>query len=213
VGLPPELLNRVFDVFFQQPQSIDRSKGGLGLGLAIVRSLTEMHGGRVSAFSEGPGRGSEFVVELPAQAAVETAGAARATGAATKAEGQSPRRVLVVDDNADAADTLADLLTDLGYVARATYDAVSALDVIRSFRPELCFLDIGLPVMDGYELATRVRQMPEAAGVRLVAVTGYGRDADRQRARAAGFDGHLVKPVSLETLDRVLTAGAPNLAG
>ncbi len=217
VGLPPELLNRVFDVFFQQPQSIDRSKGGLGLGLAIVRSLTEMHGGRVSAFSDGPGKGSEFVVELPAQAALETAGVARGPAAtaagATKAGGQNPRRVLVVDDNADAADTLADLLTDLGYVARAAYDAVSALDLIRSFRPELCFLDIGLPVIDGYELASRVRQMSEAAGVRLVAVTGYGRDADRQRARAAGFDGHLVKPVSLETLDRVLTAGAPSLAG
>ncbi len=116
--------------------------------------------------------------------------------------------MLVVDDNADAADTLADLLTDLGYFARATYDAVSALELIRSFRPEVCFLDIGLPVIDGYELASRMRQMPEAAGVRLVAVTGYGRDADRRRAREAGFDGHLVKPVNLDALDRVLAEGA-----
>ncbi len=209
VGLPPELLDRVFEIFFQQRQSLDRSKGGLGLGLAIVRSLVEMHGGRVAAHSPGLGQGSEFVVELPAVEPAEdlrpppahlTSGG---PGHATRS-GETGLRVLVVDDNVDAADTLADLLGDLGYSVRATYDAVSALELAGRFDPEVCFLDIGLPVMDGYELAQRLRQAENAAGRRLIAVTGYGQDADRRRARAAGFDGHLVKPVSLDALEGVL---------
>jgi CheY-like chemotaxis protein len=208
VGLPPELLDRVFEIFFQQPQSIDRSKGGLGLGLAIVRSLIEMHGGRVSVRSEGLGKGSEFVVELPAVTPAEdlrSPPAAHLTSESHAApRGPERARVMVVDDNADAADTLAELLTDLGYRTRATYDAVSALELANSFKPDVCFLDIGLPVMDGYELAQRLRQADSTHARRLIAVTGYGQDADRQRARAAGFDAHLVKPVSLDALEKVL---------
>jgi signal transduction histidine kinase/DNA-binding response OmpR family regulator len=161
VGLTPEVLERVFDVFFQQPQALDRSKGGLGL--AIVRSLVEMHGGRVAAHSEGPGRGSEFIVDWPAVSAALEAPAARAVAAGIgDRPGARPARgrVLVVDDNADAADTLADLLTGMGYLARATYDPVSALELARGFAPQICFLDIGLPAA---RARRRVRRPPGQA--------------------------------------------------
>jgi signal transduction histidine kinase len=208
VGLPPELLDRVFEIFFQQPQSIDRSKGGLGLGLAIVRSLVAMHGGQVAAHSEGLARGSEFVVELPALLGVEDLRNPPAAHLTSGIVGPAPdghrRRILVVDDNIDAADTLADLLTDLGYQVRATYDALSALELVPNFKPDVCMLDIGLPVIDGYELAHRLRRGAATPSMRLVAVTGYGQDGDRQRARDAGFDDHLVKPVNVDALERVL---------
>jgi signal transduction histidine kinase/DNA-binding response OmpR family regulator len=209
VGLPPDLLDRVFEIFFQQPQSMDRSKGGLGLGLAIVRSLVEMHGGRVSAHSDGLGKGSDFVVDLPALPAAEDLRnpppallSSDLTGRGAKDE---RKRVLVVDDNTDAADMLVDLLADLGYTAKATYDAASALAQAPAFQPDICLLDIGLPVMDGYELASRLRHGPTDGVLRLVAVTGYGQDADRARAREAGFDAHLVKPVSLDALEQALS--------
>jgi len=149
------------------------------------------------------------VVELPAVAPVEDLRSpppAHLTSQGHPAHGreQDRPRVMVVDDNVDAADTLADLLADLGYQTRATYDAVSALELAGSFKPEVCFLDIGLPVMDGYELAQRLRQAEGGRARRLIAVTGYGQDSDRQRARQAGFDGQLVKPVSLDALETVL---------
>ncbi len=208
VGLPPELLDRVFEIFFQQPQSIDRSKGGLGLGLAIVRSLVDMHGGRVGAHSEGLGKGSEFVVELPALPTAEDLRnpppAHLTSDLRPRPAAEQRRRVLVVDDNVDAADSLVDLLTDLGFVARASYDAVTALAQAPAFQPDIGLLDIGLPVMDGYELASRLREALPGQALRLIAVTGYGQDADRRRARDAGFDAHLVKPVNLEALEREL---------
>jgi signal transduction histidine kinase/DNA-binding response OmpR family regulator len=208
VGLAPELLDRVFEIFFQQPQSIDRSKGGLGLGLAIVRSLVEMHGGRVSARSEGLGKGSEFIVELPALPSAEDLRnpplALLSSDLSGRGSADQQKRVLVVDDNADAADMLVDLLDDLGYVAKASYDAASALAQAPAFDPDICLLDIGLPVMDGYELAARLRRDPIDRDLRLVAVTGYGQDADRIRALEAGFDAHLVKPVSLDALEQAL---------
>ena len=209
VGIPPELLDRVFDIFFQQPQSIDRSKGGLGLGLAIVHNLVELHGGRVSAHSEGLGRGSEFVVELPALAGADgplatgRMGLVRAADQVTVAT--ATRRVLVVDDNVDAAEGLAEMLEALGYQAKAAHDAFAALEVASTFRPDIYLLDIGLPVMDGYELAARLRSESLIGDdTRIIAVTGYGQDGDRHRAREAGFDAHVVKPVSIDALTRAM---------
>jgi signal transduction histidine kinase len=209
VGIAPELLDRVFDIFFQQPQSIDRSKGGLGLGLAIVHNLVELHGGRVSARSEGPGRGSEFVVELPALAD-DNEVLATARRSLVLADDELPmaaaaKRVLVVDDNVDAADGLVELLETLGYKAKAAHDAFAALELAPTFRPDICLVDIGLPVMDGYELAARLRSASLIGDeTRIIAVTGYGQDGDRRRARAAGFDAHVVKPVSLDALTRAM---------
>jgi len=210
VGIPPEIIDRIFDVFFQEPQAIDRSKGGLGLGLAIVRNLVDLHGGRVSARSDGPDRGSEFTVELPlAAAATQIMTPAAAQVAESKPDGSAHgRRILLVDDNADAANSLAELLSRLGYQVRAVHDAVAALEVAPLFKPDFCLLDIGLPIMDGYELAGRLRMSNLIeTQTRIIAVTGYGQDADRQRARAAGFDAHIVKPVDMDALMRALGAG------
>ena len=203
VGIPPEILDRIFDVFFQEPQAIDRSKGGLGLGLAIVRNLVDLHGGRVSARSDGAGRGSEFTVELPlAGAARAAASGPAAPTAGVKPQQREPgRRILLVDDNADAATSLAELLSQVGFQVRAVHDAVAALEVAPLFKPDFCLLDIGLPIMDGYELAARLRMSRLIDDqTRIIAVTGYGQDADRQRARAAGFDAHIVKPVDMDAL-------------
>jgi len=209
VGIPPEIINRIFDVFFQEPQAIDRSKGGLGLGLAIVRNLVDLHGGRVGAHSEGPGRGSEFTVELPLMPAAQPAPAV-AMSPPPGAKPERPhrgRRILLVDDNVDAANSLAELLSQLGYQVRAVHDAVAALEVAPLFNPDFCLLDIGLPIMDGYELAARLRMSKLIDDkTRIIAVTGYGQDADRQRARAAGFDAHIVKPVDMDALMRALDA-------
>ncbi|HEY8926343.1 MAG TPA: response regulator, partial [Polyangia bacterium] len=208
VGIPADMLDRLFDLFYQQPQALDRAKGGLGLGLAIVKSLVELHGGTVVARSEGPGKGSEFTVSLPAGATdgVRTPPAIGLVAAAGAVRASDRRlRVLIVDDNVDAADGLAELVMAMGHEVRAAHDAMAAFEVASTFRPELCFLDIGLPVMDGYELAGRLRESQALApDARMVAVTGYGQDADRQRALEAGFDEHMVKPVTLEMLSRAL---------
>jgi signal transduction histidine kinase/CheY-like chemotaxis protein len=209
-GIAPHMLDRIFDMFVQQPQASDRSKGGLGLGLAIVRSLVELHGGTVSAASDGPGTGSEFVVELPlARDAEETRSAAaptrRGLGTETPAAAPADGRILVVDDNQDAASTIAQVLRGLGYDVAVAHDGPSALGIAREFRPSICLLDIGLPVMDGYELAQRLREiegLPQ--DFRLIAITGYGRGADQQRSKDMGFSSHLVKPVNVATLTKVL---------
>ena len=199
-GIAPQLLPRVFDLFVQGEQAIDREAGGLGLGLAIVRMLVEMHGGTVAAFSEGPGHGSSFIVRLPSSTE-QMEPAAQSEPAPPEVSGG---RILVVDDNADAASTLADLLQLVGYEARCAGDGESALALLDDYVPELALLDIGLPGMDGYELARRLRADPRMAGARLVALTGYGRDNDRARALAARFDEHLVKPVTADRLLEVL---------
>jgi CheY-like chemotaxis protein/anti-sigma regulatory factor (Ser/Thr protein kinase) len=210
VGIAPEMLSSVFDLFVQQPQSLDRSKGGLGLGLAIVRSLTELHGGHVTATSAGPGKGSEFTVELPLAAGTEAIVAVDAVAGGSPrvvSDWQVPsrRRILVVDDNQDAAQILAELLVQLGFEVHVAHDGPSALAAASSFRPHICLLDIGLPVMDGYELAERLRRMPGLpAELRMIAITGYGQDADRLRSRAAGFNAHMVKPVSWDALTKLL---------
>jgi PAS domain S-box-containing protein len=204
-GIEPSLLPCVFDIFTQGVRTPDRTQGGLGIGLALVKSLVALHGGQVKARSEGPGRGSVFEVTLPllAEAAPATGTAAPAGAGARPAAG---RRILVVDDNADAATSLGELLAALGHEVRVRFDGKSALDEVGAFGPEVLVLDIGLPDIDGYELARRLRGAPETATARYLALTGYGQAHDRTLARAAGFDHHFVKPVDIAALQAVLEA-------
>jgi signal transduction histidine kinase/CheY-like chemotaxis protein len=209
IGIPAEMQSRVFDMFVQQPQALDRAKGGLGLGLTIVRSLVALHGGTVAVSSDGPRKGSEFVIELPLAARAEPAESGprgRSTSEAQSAPPSSRARILVVDDNQDAAVILAEYLAELGHVVETAEDGPSALDVARAFKPTICLVDIGLPVMDGYELARRLRDLEGVPrDVRLIALTGYGLDSDRRRSAEAGFDSHLVKPVDLDVLEKELS--------
>nr|HEX4314820.1 ATP-binding protein [Kofleriaceae bacterium] len=202
-GISHELLPHVFDLFVQERQNIDRARGGLGLGLAIVRNLVQLHGGRIDAASAGPGRGSTFTVRLPRVAAIVEAPEPSLPVAAPQARAASGT-VLVVDDNADAAVLLADLLESRGYTARVAHDPTEALRVAGEFVPDVAVLDIGLPDMDGYELARRLRALPAWRDVTLLALSGYGQEPDRARSADAGFAQHLVKPVDLATLSRYL---------
>jgi signal transduction histidine kinase/ActR/RegA family two-component response regulator len=211
VGISPELLPHVFDLFTQAPQTLARSQGGLGLGLAIVRRLVELHGGRVEAHSAGPGTGSEFVVTLPYSEGRAPSDVAR-EAPRPAGQGQASRRILVVDDNEDAGDTLAEALRDGGHDVRVATDGPGALAVAAEFGPDIVLLDIGLPVMDGYEVARRLRQRTDPRPPRLLALTGYGQEKDRARALAAGFDDHIVKPVNLDDLFARLDRLAPTLA-
>ncbi len=206
IGIAPHMLTRVFELFVQQRQSIDRSQGGLGLGLAIVRNLVEMHGGEVSAASEGEGRGSEFTVTLPGAEAGAAAAQPSSHAATTIASAAGRARLLVVDDNDDAGMLLTEALDAIGYQVRRAVDGPGALRLAREFRPHLALLDLGLPVMDGYELAQRLREEADSGPLRLVAVTGYGQVEDKRRSAEAGFDAHLVKPVALDQLEQVLAA-------
>ena len=200
-GIPPELLPSVFDMFVQGKRTIERSQGGLGLGLSIVRSLVELHGGSVRASSPGPGRGTEIEVSLPALHELPAGDEARAVEPAVPASG---RRILIVDDNCDAADLLAEALAVFGFCTRTAYDGPSALTAAGEFAPDIALLDIGLPVMDGYELARRLRESERGRDMRLVAVTGYGQYSDQVAARAAGFDEHFIKPIDLDALASAL---------
>ena len=200
-GIPRELLPHVFDLFVQSERTLDRAQGGLGIGLSLVKGLVEMHGGTITAASEGPQRGSTFTVQLPRAAPPEV------VDGANELLSVPMRRVLIVDDNVDAADSLAQLLKGNGHEVETAYSATAALECLACRSPEFVLLDIGLPELDGYQLAGRVRALPHLSATRLIAVTGYGQAEDRQRARAAGFDDHLVKPVDLPALDRIL-AGA-----
>jgi CheY-like chemotaxis protein len=203
-GIASDMLPRVFDLFVQERQNLDRSRGGLGLGLAIVRNLVELHGGRVEVASEGPGSGSTFRVRLPLveTVALETVPAAAVT--ARPSPSAESRTVLVVDDNVDAAMLLADLLSARGYETQIAHDAPAVLRLGADEVPDIALVDIGLPAMDGYELARRLREQPAWRGVTMLAVTGYGQNTDRERSKEAGFDQHLVKPIDLATLERYL---------
>ena len=198
IGISEDMLPRVFDVFAQEGQAIDRAHGGLGLGLAIVRSLVELHGGHVIARSQGTGFGAEFEIRVP-PAALTTASPTDTDEPAFRSLSglKKGSRILIVDDNQDAARSLAAMLTHHGHATCVALDGPSALRVAQDFGPEIALLDIGLPGMDGYELAGRLRQTPGLRDVRLIALTGYGQESDRQRSAAAGFDMHLVKPIDL----------------
>jgi CheY-like chemotaxis protein len=199
-GMTPELLTRAFDLFVQETRSLDRAHGGLGIGLTLVRTLVRMHGGSVRAFSEGPGRGSELVVRLPLAPRVEPLPSAEPQGPPGEAGG--PLRVLIVDDNADAATAVGQLMQILGHEVALAKDGPAALAAAATAKPDLILLDIGLPGMDGYDVAARLRAAGHTRAA-LVALTGYGREDDVRRSREAGFDHHLVKPVDLAQLERI----------
>jgi two-component system CheB/CheR fusion protein len=211
MGIPPELLPKMFDLFTQAERTLDRAEGGLGIGLTLVRRLTEMHDGVVQAFSAGPGAGSEFVVRLPLLPDVSPAlAAAHEPGDGKRARAAVTHRILVVDDNRDSADSLAMLLRLVGHEVRTAHDGRQALVVAAAYRPDLVLLDIGLPGLDGFTVARHLRSQPELAGAVLVALTGYGSDEDRRQAQAAGFNHHMVKPLDLDALQELLTALEPH---
>jgi len=200
IGIPRDLLPRVFDLFTQAERPLDRSHGGLGIGLTIVKRLVEMHGGSVQAHSAGPGMGSEFEVHLPIAAI--TRQPVIATANKTTAHGHL--RVVIVEDNYDAAEALTMLLELFGHQATIVADGLTAIDVVRDGAFDIALVDIGLPGIDGYEVARRIRMLPNAKTMMLVALTGYGQETDKQRALSAGFDEHLTKPVKIERLQALL---------
>lgn len=206
VGIAAELLPRVFDLFTQGTRSLDRAQGGLGIGLTLVKKLVELHGGTVQASSAGPGQGSEFVVRLRLAACPPQSGTSSAAGdpvPATRA-----LRLLVVDDNIDAAESLATLLRLAGHRVRTVYDGLTALQAVQEELPEVLLLDIGLPGLDGFQVAERLRQQASLGQVLLIAVTGYCQPEDRQKSQMAGFHSHLVKPVDPVELQRLLSDAA-----
>jgi CheY-like chemotaxis protein len=206
IGIDPEMLPRIFDLFFQVGRDGDAAEGGLGIGLALVKSLVALHEGSVVARSDGPGQGSEFVIRIPVaanEAAREEGDASTCTGAGSALQPEDCLRILLVDDNADAAETLGQLLASVGHEVKVANDPVTALRVARDWIPDVSILDIAMPGMDGYELAARLRERPEWSACRFLALTGFGQDGDRTRSDAAGFAGHLVKPVSPAALLRL----------
>jgi CheY-like chemotaxis protein/two-component sensor histidine kinase len=204
IGIPPEQIPRIFDLFAQGDRSLDRSEGGLGIGLTVARSLAEMHGGSLTATSSGPGMGSEFVVRLP-RASPLPAGQTRSKTQVAPAPNRS-LRVLVVDDNLDMARGLTRLLKLLSHEVWTAYDGPSGLEAARSHRPDVVLLDIGLPGMDGYLVAERIRQEEFGKRMRIIAVTGYGQEENRQHALSSGFDHVVTKPVDYATLLSLLIA-------
>lgn len=193
------MLPRVFDLFTQ----IDRAQGGLGIGLALVKSLLESHGGAVEAQSEGLGRGSAFIVRLPLAGKEATEEPMLAT---TPTPLSATRKILVIDDDHDVADSLVMFLETFGATVRVAYSGASGVEALSAFKPDLVFLDLGMPVMDGYETARRIRALPEGRAVKLVALTGWGQEQIYDRARAAGFDSHLTKPAGFEALQELLAS-------
>ncbi|KQW93499.1 hypothetical protein ASC94_12780 [Massilia sp. Root418] len=201
IGIPPAQLDHIFTMFSQLTPAIERGAGGLGIGLSLTRGLVDLHGGSISAHSNGPGQGSLFTVRLPLPATALEEAPAAAPAATPDAAGV---KALIVDDNVDAADSLAMALDFVGYETQAAYTAGGALEAIAAFQPRLALLDIGLPDFDGYELARRIRQLPGGAGMLLIAATGWGQDADRQAALDAGFDLHMTKPVDFMQLHQAI---------
>jgi len=203
VGIAPELLPRIFDLFTQAERSLDRSQGGLGIGLALVHRLVELHRGRVEAHSS-LGQGSEFVVHLPLSAESGTAADPGPHSEFRIPNSALPLRVLVVDDNVDAAQSLAQLLEAYGHDVRTAHTGPTAVAAAGDYNADVLLLDIGLPELDGYEVAKRIRQLPTHNNTVLVAMTGYGNEADREQSRAAGFNHHLVKPADFGKVLEIL---------
>jgi PAS domain S-box-containing protein len=210
VGIPPEILPHVFDMFMQVESSTDRSQGGLGIGLTLVRRLVEMHGGRVEVRSEGPGKGSEFLARLPALTDPASKPLRKTADAFFASAAKGPRRMLIVDDNVDSAESMAVLLRLHGYEVRLAYDGQAALEEARAFRPQVIFLDLDLPKIDGYEVARRLRLEPVMQDMMMVAMTGYGQEEHRQRTHEAGFQAHLVKPVDFDEVEELLSSTLDN---
>jgi CheY-like chemotaxis protein len=203
IGIAADHLGRIFEMFLQVDEKIGRAHGGLGIGLSVVKSLVEMHGGTISAHSDGPGRGSEFVIRLPlANGAASTAG--ESALAAGDAPALRPQRFLVLDDNRDAAESLEAVLRLHGHEVVVANDGESALVGLEAHEPAIALLDLGLPGMDGYEVARRIRAGVRGRDTILVAITGWGQEEDRRRTREAGFDAHLTKPVEYPTLASLL---------
>jgi CheY-like chemotaxis protein len=209
IGIPEGEAEHVFDLFSQVRAHQGRTGGGLGIGLAIVKSVIARHGGRVEVASAGPGKGSSFRVHLPLLAPAER-GAEQAVAGLPASPHR--RRVVVADDNPDAASSLAELLRMLGHEAYTAEDGEQAVEAVRRMRPDVVLLDLGMPRVDGLEAARRIRQLPYGKDVLLVALTGWGQDADRRRTAQAGFDRHLVKPVDVSQLDELIAAGSPQRA-
>jgi two-component system CheB/CheR fusion protein len=206
IGIDEELLPQVFDLFTQSERTLDRSRGGLGVGLSVVDGLVKMHGGKVEVSSK-VGSGSRFLIRIPAvpAPAIATPGVVPPPRREPRADARpQQQRVLVVDDNVDAAESLRMLLGSEGRRIEVSHDGESAIEQARALRPDVIFLDIGLPGLDGYEVARRMRQIPELAGTLIVAMTGYGQPDDLKRSLAAGFDRHLVKPVDPDAIEHLL---------
>jgi CheY-like chemotaxis protein len=208
IGIPAESIDSVFDMFTQVGRSIAHSKGGLGIGLSLVRRLLELHGGAVNAASPGVGLGSTFSVRLPLAVVDHPQQPAATPPAIGQTHSAAPLRILITDDNHDAADTLRDLLDGGGHVTRVAYDGAAALAIAETFQPQVVLLDIGMPGMDGYQTARAMRRLPGLERVTLAALTGWGAAEDRARSQAAGFDHHLLKPVVLAELQAMLREAA-----
>jgi CheY-like chemotaxis protein len=203
IGIPPAMLSRIFDMFTQVDRSLERAQGGLGIGLTLVQRLVEMHGGTVSATSPGPGKGSEFTVRLP----IAPEKAREKGPQQPRVAGEEPvcqRRILVVDDNKDSTDSLAMLLRLKGNEVHTAYDGLEAVGAVAAFQPDVVLMDIGLPKLNGYDAARRIREQPRGPDAVLIALTGWGQDEDRRRSREAGFDYHMVKPVDPAELQNLL---------
>jgi CheY-like chemotaxis protein/two-component sensor histidine kinase len=202
VGISVDMLPRVFELFTQIDQSLEKSQGGLGIGLSLVKGLVEMHGGTVEARSDGHGAGSEFVVRVPV--VLSRKGERRAAGGTKPEKSNARRRILVVDDNRDSADSLALMLRLKGNATQTAYDGLEAVEAAAAFRPDLVLLDIGMPKLNGYDAARRLRDQPWGRNIMLVALTGWGQEEDRRKSREAGFDLHMAKPIEAAALDELL---------
>ncbi len=203
IGIPADILPRIFDLFTQAEVSLTRSRGGLGIGLNLARSQVQMHGGSIEAHSDGAGHGSKFIVRLPLAVGPKTA-VAQPQSDRQKPAASGTRRVLVVDDNEDAASSLALILQHMGNHTRTAYDGAEAVQAADEFRPDVMLLDIGLPTMDGHAVARKLREQPWGRSILLVAVTGWGQDQDRRQSEEAGFDLHMVKPLDIASLEKLM---------
>jgi CheY-like chemotaxis protein/two-component sensor histidine kinase len=209
IGIPAENLPSVFEMFFQVDRSLERSQGGLGIGLSLVRRLVELHGGRVTASSPGIGKGSEFTIWLPTLAETPAAQPAWEPDETRQPRSATGRRMLVVDDNRDAADSLAMLLSVHGNDVDTAYDGIEAVEAAERLRPDVVLLDIGMPRLNGYDACRRIRAEPWGKGIVLIALTGWGQDEDKRRTEDAGFDAHVVKPVDPSALLTLLGRWPP----
>jgi CheY-like chemotaxis protein len=202
IGIAAEQLHRIFEMFTQVDTSFERSRDGLGVGLTLVKNVVEMHEGTVEARSAGVGQGSEFVVRLPLLSAPRPPLLREPSG--IKPVATAPRRILIVDDNRDSADTLAMLLELTGHEVHIAHDGLEAVEEAATFEPHVILLDIGLPRLNGYEAARRIREQQRHKGLTLVALTGWGQEEDRRRSVEAGFDAHMIKPVDIAALTKLL---------